>query len=139
MKLGNSWHHWLQSKGSPGVLVSQQETKKNIGARQGGSSLMCLRTQEPAIVIIVCHLPRGEKKIEFFDQSSRHFRQFTFHIFQKKIIKPKGGVAKLCFRHFSSSFTIISAHTNFHDPRTRTTSSGRKVIRRRRGKKEKKK
>jgi hypothetical protein len=34
-------------------------------------------------------------------------------------------------RHFSSSFTPISAHTNFHDPRT--TPSGRKVIRRRRG------
>ena len=39
--------------------------------------------------------------------------------------------------HFSFSFTLISAHTNFHDPRT--NPSGRKVIRRRRKKKEEKK
>ena len=43
----------------------------------------------------------------------------NFSIFQKKN------------RHFSSHFTLISAHTNFHDPRT--SPSGRKVIRRRGG------
>jgi hypothetical protein len=36
------------------------------------------------------------------------------------------------FHRFSSCFTLISAHTNFHDPRT--TPSGRKVIRYRRKK-----
>jgi hypothetical protein len=37
------------------------------------------------------------------------------------------GVPQKKIRHFSSRFTLISAHTNFHDPRT--THSGRKVIR----------
>ena len=31
-----------------------------------------------------------------------------------------GGVPQIFFRHFSSSFTLMSAHTNFHDPRTET-------------------
>jgi hypothetical protein len=40
------------------------------------------------------------------------------------------------FRHFSSSFTLISAHQKFHDPRN--TPSGRKVreSERRRGERE---
>ena len=41
------------------------------------------------------------------------------------------------FRHFSSRFTLISAHTNFHNPRI--NPSGRKVIRYRRRKKEREK
>jgi hypothetical protein len=40
-----------------------------------------------------------------------------------------GGIPQFFGRHFSSSFTLISAHTNVHDPRT--NPSGRKVIRRR--------
>ena len=47
-----------------------------------------------------------------------------------------GGGPNFSSQHFSSSFTLISAHTNFHNPRT--TPSGRKVIRRREKRKEKK-
>jgi hypothetical protein len=36
-----------------------------------------------------------------------------------------GGVPQFFFGHFSSTFTLISAHTNFHDPRS--TPCGRKV------------
>jgi hypothetical protein len=52
--------------------------------------------------------------------------------FKKKLAKadPSSWLAQC----FSSSFTLISGHTNFHDPRT--TPSGRKVIRRSRKKKE---
>jgi hypothetical protein len=56
-----------------------------------------------------------------------------FSLFAKQInFPPEGGgrgVTHIPPHHFSSSFTLISAHTNFHDPRT--TPSGRKVIRRR--------
>ena len=45
------------------------------------------------------------------------------YIFSKKI--QSGGVPNKNFRHFPSTFTLISAHTNFHDPRT--TPSVRKV------------
>jgi hypothetical protein len=59
-----------------------------------------------------------------------NFFQFFFNF-----VLSWGGVPKQNFSHFSSTFTIISAHTNFHDPRT--TPSGGKVIRRRKGGKRK--
>ena len=71
--------------------------------------------------------PLKEKKIN-------HFRQFLpLFVFLQKKNHTRGG--QIYIRIFSSSFTLISAHLNFHYPRT--TPSVRKVIRRRR-KKEKK-
>jgi hypothetical protein len=83
-------------------------------------------TPQTAIVIIVDVVikivVRGQKNLLFFIKVLAISDDSNFSIFFVFL----GGSPNI-YRHFSSSFTLISAHTNFHNPRT--TPSRRKVIR----------
>jgi hypothetical protein len=67
--------------------------------------------------------PKTQKSSEIF--SIKLLPISPLFIFIKKNYPQWGGFPKKCFCHLSSIFTLISTHTNFHNPRP--TPSGRKV------------